>query len=177
MWSVESPQYNDHAHQYSIDICVLSKPGVGFHMSHCGVSLIHSGFSVRTVSALPVRKGSERLRWRCEWETRFTISSASSVLRARSTSAWVTATCSSTQTLCASRTSLSGPNSTTATWLRRISCSVWYSITLPYPAGFKVNERSKSRRLSPVQAASCMWHSYGIILLQERWSLLLSAGD
>ncbi len=99
-----------------------------------------SGFSVRTVSVLPVRRGFGHSRWRCVCGTRFTTWSASSVLPARSTSAWVTATCSSTQTLCASRTSLSGPNSTTTTWFSRICCSTRRSVTLPLPTGFKGNK-------------------------------------
>lgn len=74
-----------------------------------------SGFLVRTASVLPARRGSERLRWRCVFGTRFTIWSVSNARPVRSTSAWGTATCSSTQTLCVSRTSLSGPNSTTTT--------------------------------------------------------------
>lgn len=72
-----------------------------------------SGFLVRTVSALPARRGSGRLRWRCAFGTKFTTWSASNVQPVRSTSAWGIATCSSTQTLCVSRTFLSGPNSTT----------------------------------------------------------------
>lgn len=87
--------------------------------------LIISGFLVRTVSVLPARRGLERSRWRCVCGTRFTIWSASNVRRVRSTSVWATATCSSTQILCASKTSSSGPNSTITTW-----CS-WISITLP----------------------------------------------
>lgn len=78
--------------------------------------LIISGFLVRTVCVLPARRGLERSRWRCVCGTRFTIWSASNVRRVRSTSVWATATCSSTQTLCASKTSLSGPNSTVTTW-------------------------------------------------------------
>lgn len=89
------------------------------------VGEIISGFLARTVSALPVKRGSEHLRWRCVCGTRFTIWSASSAPPARSTSVWVIATFSSTQTLCVSRTSLSGPSSTIIIWFRRISSSRW----------------------------------------------------
>lgn len=104
---------------------------------HVNIFLVLAGSSVRTVCVLPARRGSERSRWRCVCGTRFTIWSASSVPPARSTSAWVTATCWSTQTLCASRTSTSGPNSTTTTWFSRICRSRRRSITMPTPSGFK----------------------------------------
>lgn len=84
----------------------------------CWFCLLHSGFSVRTASAPPVRRGSGHLRWPCVCGTRFTIWSASSAPPARSTSVWATATFSSTRTSCASRTSSSGPSSMAAAWCR-----------------------------------------------------------
>lgn len=84
------------------------------------------GSSVRTVSAPPAKRESGRLRWRCAWGTRFTTSSALSAPPARSTSALGIATFSSTQTLCVSRTSLSGPSSTTAAWSRAISVGLFW---------------------------------------------------
>lgn len=98
------------------------------------LSLIFTGFLVRTVSALPARSGLEHSRWQCVFGTRFTIWSASNVQPVRSTSVWVTDTCSLTQILCVNRTSLSGPNSTITRLFSRIS------IALPYPAGLKVDE-------------------------------------
>lgn len=112
----------------TLKVCCQQSYSVFIQVS-CSPSnlLIHLGFSVRTVSVLPVRRGFERLRWRCACGTRFTTWSALSVPPARSTSAWVTATCSSTRTLCASRTSLNGPNSTTTTWFSRMK-----NVTLPF---------------------------------------------
>lgn len=106
---------------YSL-LCGCSSSSPQCYINFC---LIISGFLVRTVSVLPARRGSERSRWRCVCGTRFITWSASNVRRVRSTSVWATATCSSTQTLCASKTSSSGPNSTITTL-----CS-WISVTLP----------------------------------------------
>lgn len=69
---------------------------------------------VRTDSALPVRRGSERLKWPCVSGIKSTTWSVSNAPPVRSTSASATATCSSTRTSCVSRTFLSGPNSTAA---------------------------------------------------------------
>lgn len=66
---------------------------------------------VRTDSVLPVRRGSEHLKWQCESVTKCTTLSVSNAQPVRSISVLVTATCLSTQTLYVSRTFLSGPNS------------------------------------------------------------------
>lgn len=143
------------------------------NVSHLPLSTVltsspSSGFSVRMVCVLPVKRGSERLRWPCACGTRFTIWSASSARRVRSTSAWVTATCSSTRTLCASRTSSSGPNSTTTTSLS------WVSVTLPCPWTIV---RETFLRLC--RFLLCTWHPWGLILTQKRGSnaTLPPAGD
>lgn len=104
-----------------------------FHSVSCLYLLSCAGCLVRTVSVHPVRREFERLRWPCVCGTRFTIWSASSVPPARNTSVWVTATSSSTQTLCVSRTSSSGPNTTAAAaWFSRKSQSpAQSSVTLP----------------------------------------------
>ena len=77
-------------------------------------------FLARTVFVHPVRSESGRSRWRCACGTKSTTWSALSAPHARSTFAWATVTCSSTRTLCASRTSLNGLNSTA--WCRPCSC-------------------------------------------------------
>lgn len=103
----------------------MDKPSIQSFQTYGNFLLVLAGCSARTASAPPVRRGLEPSKWRCACGTRFTIWSASSVPPVRSTSAWATATCSSTQTLCASRTSLSGPNSTAATWLSQcLNCLV-----------------------------------------------------
>ena len=136
---------------------VIGKDPHSLHVL-CWYLVSHSGSSVRTVSVLPVRRGFERSRWRCVCGTRFTIWSASSVPPARSTSVWVTAICSSTQTLCASRTSLSGPNSTITTWFSKISCSRRASPCL-FPLTLQGTDCWWTDFLQPAQALSCIWHS------------------
>ena len=73
---------------------------------------IAAGSLVRMGSVPRAISGSALSRWPCECGTRSTTWSASSVRPARSTSASETVTCSSTRTLFASRTFLSGQNST-----------------------------------------------------------------
>lgn len=91
-------------------------------LSWCLTCIILSGSSDRTAYVLPVRRGSVHLKWPCECGTKFTTLSVSNVQHARSTFAWETATCWSTRTLCVSRISLSGLNSTVTAWCRGTSC-------------------------------------------------------
>lgn len=82
-------------------------------VSHWTISFLwfsSTGSSARTVYVHLVTRGSEPMKWPCGWRTKSTTWSASSVQPVRSTSVSVTVTCSSTRTLCASRTSMNGPN-------------------------------------------------------------------